>query len=76
MYVFNQKRIKVVVIAFTIVMILLVARLWYIQVICHDEFTEAAISQYEVSIEGLDTRGKILDRNLKPLTGEQISIII
>lgn len=69
MYVFNQKRIKVVVIAFTIVMILLVARLWYIQVICHDEFTEAVISQYEVSIEGLDTRGKILDRNLKPLTG-------
>ena len=65
----NLKRIKTVVAIFALIMVLLAARLWYIQLVCHEEFAEAAVSQYEISIEGLDTRGMILDRNLQPLTG-------
>ncbi len=47
----------------------LAARLYYWQVVCHEELSAAAVSQYQVTAEGLDTRGAILDRNLQPLTG-------
>ena len=47
----------------------LVCRLFYIQVMCHEDFVEAAAVQYRVAVEGLDTRGQIYDRNMKPLTG-------
>lgn len=65
----NLKRLKTIFIIFILIMALLAARLWYIQIVCHGEFAGAAVSQYEVAIEGLDTRGMILDRNLQPLTG-------
>src|SRR5699024_1463763 len=51
------------------VMLLLAGRLFYLQVLCHEELAAAAASQQEIAIEGLDTRGMILDRNLQPLTG-------
>ena len=54
---------------FAVMAVLLAARLAYIQIFCHDEFTAAAVSQYEITVEGLDTRGVILDRNSMPLTG-------
>ena len=65
----NSIRIKTVLVMFAAAMALLAARVWYIQVNCHEQFAQAAVSQYEIAIEGLDTRGMILDRNLKPLTG-------
>ncbi len=65
----NCRRIKTVIIIFLCVMLLLAARVGYIQIICHDDLTEAAVSQHEIAIEGLDTRGMIFDRNLQPLTG-------
>ncbi len=63
-------RIKKIFVAVLVIMAALAARLWYIQIYCHDTLSRAAVSQYEVKITGLDTRGIILDRNLKPLTGE------
>ena len=74
----NSIRIKTVLVMFAAAMALLAARVWYIQVNCHEQFAQAAVSQYEIAIEGLDTRGMILDRNLKPLTGgtEQYYYII
>lgn len=65
----NGRRIKFVFAVFAALMTLLAARVWYIQAACGGELSEAAVSQYEIAIEGLDTRGMILDRNLKPLTG-------
>ena len=65
----NNRRIKIVLTVFTLVMALLAVRVWYIQISCHDELAQAAVSQYEIQIEGLDNRGVILDRNLRPLTG-------
>lgn len=34
---------------------LLVCRLFYIQILCHDEFSEAVRSQYEIRLTGLET---------------------
>lgn len=65
----NKKRVKGFAVFFAVMAVLLAARLAYIQIFCHDEFTAAAVSQYEITVEGLDTRGVILDRNSMPLTG-------
>lgn len=65
----NKKRIKGFMIFFVSLAALLAARLAYIQIFCHEEFKAAASSQYSIAVEGLDTRGMILDRNLMPLTG-------
>ena len=56
-------------IMFIVLMMLLGARLFYIQIICHDKLKAAAESQYELLVDGMDTRGTILDRNYMPLTG-------
>lgn len=64
-----NKRNMIVFGFFVVVMLLLLARLFYIQIICHQELKEAAESQYEVLIDGMDTRGRILDRNYMALTG-------
>lgn len=39
---------------FIMLILLLICRLFYIQIICHDEFSEAARSQYEIRLMGLD----------------------
>lgn len=39
---------------FIMLIILLLCRLFYIQIICHDKFSEAVSSQYEISLTGLD----------------------
>ena len=53
----------------TIVFAALACRLFYLQILSHDDLQAAAVSQYQVAVEGLDTRGQIFDRNLEPLTG-------
>ena len=52
----NKKRVKGFAVFFAVMAVLLAARLAYIQIFCHDEFTAAAVSQYEITVEGLDTR--------------------
>lgn len=64
----NKKRVLMIVFAFFAIMIMLIARLAYIQLLCGEELSRLANSQYQISILGLDERGTILDRNLKPLT--------
>ena len=49
------RRVKFGLAAFCLLMFLLVCRLFYIQIICHDELEEMAISQYAVTIEGINT---------------------
>ena len=65
----NRKRVTTALLIFMVPVIALTGRLFYIQILCHDAFKEAATSQYEMAVEGMDTRGQIYDRNLKPLTG-------
>ncbi len=65
----NRKRVKTAILIFMVPVIALTCRLFYIQILCHDDFKEAATSQYEMAVEGMDTRGQIYDRNMKPLTG-------
>ena len=63
------RRIKVLGIAGLVIWIALAGRLFYIQVLSHEDLALASASQYQVIVEGMDTRGIILDRNFNPLTG-------
>ena len=65
----HLRRNKALFIAYCVVITLLMGRVAFIQIISHEELEQAAISQYEIVIENLDTRGIILDRNYRPLTG-------
>ena len=65
----NRKRIIGGALFLAVLTLLLCARLFYIQIFCHEEFAEAALSQYETALVGIDGRGQILDRELRPLTG-------
>lgn len=65
----NARRIKGIVVLFFILIVFLVVKTGYIQVFCHERFESDAAMQQEMAVEGLDTRGMILDRNLRPLTG-------
>lgn len=65
----HDKRVKGIALLFLILIILLAAKTAYIQIFCHERFESEASMQQEMAIEGLDTRGMILDRNLMPLTG-------
>ncbi len=65
----NRKRIIGGALFLAALTLLLCARLFYIQILCHEEFAEAALSQYETALVGIDGRGQILDRELRPLTG-------
>ena len=65
----NIKRVKTALLIFMVPVLALSVRMFYIQVMCHDKFAEAASFQHEIAVEGLDTRGQILDRNMKPVTG-------
>lgn len=53
----------------TIIFAALACRLFYLQILSHDDLQAAAVSQYQVTVDGMDTRGQIFDRNLEPLTG-------
>lgn len=66
----NVGRNKIAFALFSFAMVALAVRLFYIQIICHEELEKAATSQYEIVIDGLDTRSSILDRNYRPLTDE------
>ena len=65
----SRKRVKAAVVIFMALVLALVGRLFFIQILCHEEFAEAASSQHEITVEGLDTRGQILDRNGRAITG-------
>ncbi len=65
----NRKRVWASMAIFAALILALIGRLLYIQVFCHEDFEKATIAQYEMSIEGIDTRGQIFDRNMNPLTG-------
>ena len=64
-----RKRLIAFYTIFLTLMLLLSARLAYIQIWGHEELSAAAARQHRVRIEGADARGIIYDRNRVPLTG-------
>ena len=65
----QRRRIYACLCVVSVIWAVLAARLFYWQILCHETLSEAAVSQYQVMIDGLDPRGMILDRNGQPLTG-------
>ena len=65
----NRKRIIGGALFLGALTLLLCARLFYIQILCHAELAAAARAQYETALVGIDDRGQIFDRDLRPLTG-------
>lgn len=65
----SRRRILIGAMFLGVLTLLLCARLFYIQIICHAELSQAAFAQYETALVGLDDRGQIFDRDLRPLTG-------
>lgn len=65
----QKRRLKLTAAMILLLFSALLCRLYYLQILCHTSLEEAAVSQYEVAVEGLDTRGMIFDRNLMPMTG-------
>lgn len=65
----NIIRIKALLTFFFILLLALAARAFYIQILSGHNLADGADSQQLIEVQGLDTRGEILDRNCKPLTG-------
>ena len=63
------KRLRLLLAAAAVLWILFLWRFYYLQIASHEELAEMAALQYQVPVEGLDSRGQIYDRNLQPLTG-------
>lgn len=49
-----RKRIELCLALFSALMILLVLRLYYVQISCHESFAGAVRSQYEIPVSGFD----------------------
>lgn len=64
-----RKRIRLIMMTALFLWVFFLGRFFYLQIISHEELAEAAAVQHQIRIDGLDSRGMILDRNLQPLTG-------
>lgn len=65
----SRQRIRLLLITAAVLWMFFLGRFFYLQILSHEELSEAATAQHLVRVEGLDSRGMILDRNLQPLTG-------
>ena len=65
----NMIRIKAMLTFFFVLLLALTARAFYIQILSGHNLADGADSQQLIEVQGLDTRGEILDRICKPLTG-------
>ena len=65
-----RKNLNIIFLALILMLIALAVRLFWIQVIGQEELKQAACSQSLVSLDGVNTRGLICDRNGEPLVGD------
>lgn len=70
-----KKRLIVIGIGFTVLLLLLTARLTQIQILESDRYASANAKQQRITLNGEDTRGTIYDRNGTRLTGADESYI-
>lgn len=66
----TRRRIVLIGIILAVVSAFLLLRLYGIQIIDGDEYRRITESQYLVEVKGLTSRGRILDRNGRPIAGE------
>ena len=62
------KRIKVLTGIIMLLLIVLLCRLYYIQIVCHEELERGARGQQIIQIQRQSDRGTIYDRNMVKLT--------
>lgn len=67
----NRKRLFSLGIIFTLILGMLISRLAYIQLLKREDYYHKATNQWFKEIPIGVARGKIFDRNLKPLTNQQ-----
>ncbi len=65
-----RKNLNIIFLALILMLIALAVRLFWIQVIGQEDLKQAACSQSLVSLDGVNTRGLICDRNGEPLVGD------
>lgn len=70
-----KKRLIVLGIGFTVLLVLLAARLTQIQILENERYASVNAKQQRIALNGEDTRGAILDRNGNRLTGADESYI-
>lgn len=68
----SRKRILLIGIAFILICISLLGRLFFIQIIKKDEYSKKAVQQRLMSIPLDIERGNIYDRNMIPFTGREV----
>lgn len=64
-----KKRLLAVTGILGVLLVALIGRLAYIQIIGHDDLSKTANAQQLIALEGANTRGLIYDRNNTPLVG-------
>lgn len=67
----NKKRIIKLGVFFTLILILLIARLSFIQIVNGSKYKEISAKQQIISLSGIAIRGTIYDRNHIPLTNNR-----
>ncbi len=72
----NSKRLLSIGLIFMILSFILIARLGFIQIYKHSEYTQRAVSQRMIRIPISANRGEILDRNQIPFTDRDYQNII
>lgn len=65
-----RRNLNIIFLALILMLIALAVRLFWIQVIGQEDLKQAACSQSLVSLDGVNTRGLICDRNGEPLVGD------
>lgn len=72
----HYKRLSIVVSIFAFVFLILLGRIFYIQVIKSEEYSKKAVTQRTLKIPVALNRGEIYDRNLIPLTDREVEKVI
>ncbi len=70
-----RRRLIAIGIGFTLLLLILAARLTQVQILESERFASANAKQQRITLDGEDTRGTIFDRNGNRLTGADESII-
>lgn len=66
-----MKRVKGIRTVFLVLLLVLAARLCYVQIFCEEELTAAAFGQQMIPVVQQSGRGTIYDRNMIPMTGSE-----
>lgn len=72
----QKQRLKTTGTVIGLVFVLLISRLFYIQIIKHNEYSNKAVSQRMVTIPISTNRGEIYDRNLIPFTDREVRKVV